>query len=93
MITTIFIPRSMRSDRPQVREPTIELSDAEIRKAVKVPPAEHAAAQDAQVEACMASASREDLCDWIRQLRRELAGAQFAARTNADTIKSMWRAR
>ena len=93
MITTIFIARSMRSDRPEVREPTLELTDADIRKAVKVPPAEHAAANDAQVEMLLAEATPDELRSMIRELRKRLAGAEFAARLNADTIKSMWRAR
>ena len=92
MITTILIPRSMRSDRPEVREPTLELTDAEIRKALKIPPAEHAAANDAQVEMLLAEATPDELRSMIRELRKRLAGAEFAARMNADTIKAMWRA-
>ena len=93
MITTIFIPRSMQADRPECREATVELTDAEIRKAVKVPPAEHAAANEAQVEMLLAEATPDELRSMIRELRKRLAGAEFAARLNADTIKSMWRAR
>jgi hypothetical protein len=83
----------MRSDRPEFREPTLELTDADIRKALKIPPAEHAAANDAQVEALLMETSPADLRAMVRELRRMLAGAEFAARTNADTIKSMWRSR
>lgn len=93
MITTIFMPRFMSSDEPAFREPTLELTDADIRKAVKVPPAEHAAANDAQVEMLLAEATPAELRSMIRELRKRLAGAEFAARTNADTIKSMWRSR
>lgn len=93
MITTIFVPRSMQSDRPQVREPTLELTDAYIRKALGVPPAEHTAAQDAQVEVLLAESSADELRAMVRELRRMLAGAEFAARTNAETIAAMWRHR
>lgn len=93
MITTIFMPRSMQSDRPEFREATLELTDAEIRKALKIPPAEHAAAQDAQVDVLLNEASPHELRNMVRELRRMLAGAEFAARLNADTVAAMWRAR
>lgn len=91
MITTIFMPRAMRSDEPAFREPTVELTDAEIRKAVKVPPAEHAAANDAQVEILLAESTADELRSMIRELRRRLAGAEFAARLNAETMEMMRR--
>jgi hypothetical protein len=91
MITTIFMPRSMQSDRPQVREPTLELTDADIRKALQVPPAEHAAANDAQVELLLANSSPAELRRMVRELRRMLAGAEFAARLNRETMEAMRR--
>lgn len=93
MITSRLFPRSMQADRPECREATIEITDAEIRCVLQIPPAEHAAANDAQVEQLLAQATPDELRDMVRELRRMLAGAQFAAKTNADTIKSMWRAR
>lgn len=93
MITSILFPRSMQADRPECRERTFELTDNDIRKALKIPPAEHAAANDAQVEQLLLQATPDELRNMVRELRRMLAGAEFAARTNADTIKAMWRNR
>jgi len=93
VITSRLFPSSMQADRPEYRDATFELTDTEIRKALKIPPAEHAAANDAQVEHLLAQATPDELRDMVRELRRMLAGAEFAARTNAETIKSMWRRR
>ncbi len=93
MITSLFFPFSMQADRPEYRDATVELTDAEIRKALKVPPPEHAQANEAQFEQLLAQMTPPELRGMVRELRKLLAGAQFAAQTNADTIKSMWKFR
>ena len=91
MIISLLFPRSMRADRPEFREPTFELTDAEIRKALRMPSAEHAEANEGQFELLLAEASPDELRDMVRDLRRRLAGAVFAARMNAETMEAMRR--
>jgi hypothetical protein len=93
VIITHLFPNSMRSDRPEFRDATIELTDADIRKALKVPPPEHAQANDAQVELLLAESTHDELKSMVRELRRMLAGAEFAARLNAETMEAVRRGR
>lgn len=88
---SLLFPNSMRADRPEFRDRTVELTDADIRKALKVPPVEHAEANDAQVELLLAEATPEELRKMVRELRRMLAGAEFAARLNRETMEAIRR--
>jgi hypothetical protein len=93
MLSTFILPRSMRSDRPQCQAATIELQNDDVRKAVGLPPQSHADANDAQFEAQLQDADPELLRTMLRDLRRRLKGAEFAAKLNHDTIKALWSAR
>lgn len=53
---------------------------------------EHAMANDQQFEQLLMQATADDLRDIVRDLRTRLAGAEFAARVNHDTIQAMQRA-
>lgn len=90
MFTSRLFPLAMQADRPEYRDATVELSDAEIRKALQVPPPEHAQANEAQFEALLMQTSPCDLRNMVRELRKLLAGAEFAARTNAETVAALW---
>jgi hypothetical protein len=90
MILSKLFPRHMRADRPGIGA-TVELTDDYIRRALKIPPAAHAEANEAQFEQLLVSATPADLRNMVRDLRKRLAGAEFAARTNADTVRAMWR--
>jgi hypothetical protein len=73
------------------REDGATLSDDYIRQVLGVPPAAHAAANDAQVELLLAEATADELRVMVRDLRRRLAGAEFAARINAETLEAVRR--
>jgi hypothetical protein len=90
VITSRLFPRRWQADRPQCQAETLELTDADIRKALQIPPAEHAAANDAQVEQLLLTATPGELRQMIRELRTLLRGAEFAARTNAETVAALW---
>ena len=48
-------------------------------------------ANEAQFEELLVTATRADLQDIARDLRKRLQGATFAARLNGDTIRALWR--
>jgi hypothetical protein len=90
MFISKLFPRHMQCDRPQVTA-VVELHNDDIRKAVNLPPQSHADANDAQFEAQLKDADPELLRTMLRDLRRRLNGAEFAARMNAETIEAMRR--
>jgi hypothetical protein len=93
MLTSLLMPRWMQSDRPQCQAETMELKNDDVRKAIGLPPQAHADANDEQFEQLLAETNDVTLLKkMLRQTRRELQGALFAARTNADTIEAMRRA-
>jgi hypothetical protein len=92
MIISKLFPRSMQCDRPQVTA-VLELRNNDVRKAVGLPPEAHADANEAEFERLLVTATADDLRYIVRDLRKRLAGAEFAARTNADTVRNMWRSK
>jgi ribosomal protein L29 len=53
----------------------------------------HADANEEEFERLLAEMEPDDLRHVVRELRKELAGARFAAEVNADTVRSMTQAR
>jgi hypothetical protein len=92
MLTSLLMPRWMQSDRPQCQAETMELKNDDVRKAIGLPPQAHADANDEQFEQLLVDTHDVELLkNMLRRMRRELQGALFAARTNADTIEAIRR--
>lgn len=86
MITSKILPRSMQADRPEYRDITVELTDAEIRKAVgRVP--ERDAVMQANCSAIALEGDRRS--SRMLEIDQALSRLDFDRRRIERTIKTL----